>query len=198
MSKVRFGTAGWDYPDWNGPVFPKPRPKDFDPLRYLAGYFDTIEINSTFYRPAAAAVARKWAERVAERDDFRFTAKLWRRFTHERGTAWSKDEVKAVRAGMDVLQKAGRLGALLMQFPWSFKSDDTGQEWLRDLFRVFERYPLVLEVRHSSWAEPAVLEWLASSGVGLVNIDQPQFKRSIKPGQLVTGPVGYVRLHGRN
>jgi uncharacterized protein YecE (DUF72 family) len=198
MGKVRFGTAGWDYPDWNGFVFPKPRPKGFDPLAYLARYFGTVEINNTFYRPATATVAKSWVKRVDAEPDFRFTAKLWKRFTHERGTAWSKDDVAAARAGLDVLHEAGRLGALLLQFPWSFKNEDASQEWLRDLFRSFGHLPIVLEVRHLSWAEPKVLEWLVESGVGLVNIDQPQFKRSIKPGALVTAPVGYVRLHGRN
>ena len=81
---IRFGPAGWDYPDWAGKVYPAPKPKGFDPLRYLSRYFQTIEINSTFYRPATAEVARGWAQRVGERDQFRFTAKLWRRFTHER------------------------------------------------------------------------------------------------------------------
>ena len=61
-AKVRFGTAGWDYPDWFGKVYPKPKPKGFDPLRYLAEYFQTVEINSTFYRlPRRDAVAR-WVE----------------------------------------------------------------------------------------------------------------------------------------
>ena len=198
MTVVRFGPAGWDYPDWNGTVFPKPRPKGFDPLSYLAGYFDTIEINNTFYRPATAAVAKKWAERVAANRRFRFTAKLWRRFTHERGTAWSKDDVTAARAGLDVLHEQGRLGAVLLQFPWSFKNGEAAQEWLRDLFRAFRHLPLVLEVRHVSWAEPEVLAWLTEAGVGLVNVDQPQFKRSIAPAAVVTAPIGYIRLHGRN
>ena len=198
MGTVRFGTAGWDYPDWNGVVFPKPRPKDFDPLAYLARYFGTVEINNSFYRPTTAAIAKKWVERVAAQPDFRFTAKLWRRFTHERGTAWSKQDVAAARAGLDVLRESGRLGALLLQFPWSFKNDDSSQEWLRDLFRAFRHLPLVLEVRHSSWADAAVIDWLVETGVGIVNIDQPQFTRSIKPGAVVTAPVGYVRLHGRN
>ena len=93
---IRFGPAGWDYPDWAGKVYPAPKPKGFDPLRYLSRYFQTIEINSTFYRPATAEVARGWAQRVGERDQFRFTAKLWRRFTHERDTAWTREDVDAV------------------------------------------------------------------------------------------------------
>jgi uncharacterized protein YecE (DUF72 family) len=54
---IRFGPAGWSYKDWAGIVYPSPAPKGFDPLEYIAGYFDTIEVNSTFYRPARKEVA---------------------------------------------------------------------------------------------------------------------------------------------
>jgi len=110
-------------------VYPKPKPKKFDPLRYLAGYFDTVEVNSTFYRPAAPEAARKWAERVKENDRFRFALKLWRRFTHEREAAFTREEVDAVRAGLDPIADAGRLGAVLLQFPWSFRNDEANREW---------------------------------------------------------------------
>jgi uncharacterized protein YecE (DUF72 family) len=195
---IRVGTAGWDYPDWQGVVFPKPKPKGFDPLAYLARYFDTIEINATFYRPATAKVAASWADRVQERPEFRFTAKLWRRFTHERATAWTAEEVATAREALDVLYDRQRLGAVLLQFPWSFRKDDTNQEWLRDLFAAFGHLPLVLEVRHASWNAPEVHDWLGESGVGLVNVDQPLFSNSIRPAALATSPIAYVRLHGRN
>ena len=195
---IRFGPAGWDYPDWAGKVYPAPKPKAFDPLRYLAGYFDTVEINSTFYRPPSPKAARSWAERVAERPDFRFTAKLYRRFTHERGTAWTRDEVDEVRKGMDVLADSGRLGALLLQFPWSFRNTEENREWLRDLERAFHDYPLVVEVRHLSWNEPAFYAELVSSQVGIVNVDQPMFRNSLPPSARATSTVGYIRVHGRN
>ena len=86
---VRYGPAGWTYKDWEGVVYPRPKPRGFDPLEFLAGYFDTVEINSTFYRPAAAKVAAQWAERVSGNRRFRFTARLYRRFTHER-EAWTR------------------------------------------------------------------------------------------------------------
>jgi uncharacterized protein YecE (DUF72 family) len=195
---IRVGTAGWDYPDWYGKVYPKPKPKKFDPLQYLSGYFNTIEINSTFYRPAQAAIARGWAGRVAGNPDFRFTAKLWRRFTHERDSPWTAGEVKAARQALDALQDEGRLGAVLLQFPWSFRQGEDSRRWLEKLFHDFVHLPLVLEVRHGSWSSPDVLGWLMESGVGLVNVDQPQFANSRRPSAHATGPVGYVRLHGRN
>ena len=99
---------------------------------------------------------------------------------------------------MAPLMEAGRLGALLLQFPWSFRYDRDNRLYLLDLQKRFAEYPLVLEVRHASWAQPEVLDLLADLDIGLANIDQPLFKKSIKPGMEVTSPIGYIRLHGRN
>jgi uncharacterized protein YecE (DUF72 family) len=195
---IRFGVAGWDYKDWWGPVYPAVRARDFDPLGYIARYFDTIEINSTFYRPAAPASARSWARRVAHNPNFRFTAKLWQRFTHERDRAWSADEAAAVREGLDPLADANKLGCVLVQFPWSFKRTPEAGEWLDDVLGAFSAYPLVVEVRHGSWNVPEFYAALTERNVGVVNIDQPVFRNSIKPGSQVTAETGYVRLHGRN
>jgi uncharacterized protein YecE (DUF72 family) len=198
QAAIRFGPAGWDYPDWAGKVYPAPKPKGFDPLRYLADYFDTIEINSTFYRPAAPKVAHSWVERVRDREQFRFAAKLWKRFTHERDTAWTREDVDAVRAGLDPLAEAGKLGALLFQFPWSFRNSEPNREWLRDLARAFREYPRVVEVRHISWNEPDFYRELAESNIGIVNLDQPMFRNSLPPSARATSAVGYIRVHGRN
>jgi uncharacterized protein YecE (DUF72 family) len=195
---IRFGVAGWSYDDWYGPVYPVTKPRGFDPLAYLARFYDTIEINSTFYRPAAANAARSWARRVAHNPRFKFTAKLWQRFTHERDTAWGTDAVESVREGMDPLAEKGILGCLLAQFPWSFKRSEESEEWLGDLVHAFSQYPLAVEVRHSSWNAPEFYRWLTEHQVGAVNVDQPLFRHSIKPGAEVTSPLGYVRLHGRN
>ena len=197
-ARIRVGVAGWDYPDWKGVLYPQPRPRGFDPLRFLAQYLDLIEINSSFYGPPTEAVARRWVERVHGCRDFRYTAKLWRRFTHQRKEAWTRSEVAEVRAGFDVLAAARVLSAVLIQFPWSFKNTEPEREWLADLADTFSDYPLVLEVRHASWNEPGFYRWLAASGIGFVNIDHPLFGRSIPPSARATAAVGYVRVHGRN
>src|SRR5256885_9585284 len=101
---VRVGPAGWSYKDWEGIAYPVPKPRGFDPLRYLACFFDTIEINSTYYRPATRKTGESWAQRVGEVDPgdrFKFTAKLWRRFTHDREEAFARADVTSVRDGMD-------------------------------------------------------------------------------------------------
>jgi uncharacterized protein YecE (DUF72 family) len=194
---IRIGPAGWSYKDWEGIVYPQKPGAKFDPLAYLARFFDTIEINSSFYRPFTAATARSWTRRIADAADFRFTAKLNRVFTHERGRATGEDE-KAVRDGMDALASVGKLGAVLIQFPWSFKNTDDDRVYLAKLLERFREYPLALEVRHSSWSNPQIYEWLEELGVGICNVDQPLFEKSIKPAALITSQIGYVRLHGRN
>ena len=195
---IRFGPAGWSYRDWAGVVYPEPRPRGFDPLAYLSRYFDTVEVNSTFYRPPPPETPRRWARRVSDNTNFKFTAKLWQRFTHQRDSAWTPDEAESVRAGLDPLAEAGRLGAVLVQFPWSFKASEKSLEWLADVAGEFAAYPLVVEVRHASWNRPEFYEWLAERAMGFVNIDQPVFRRSIEPSAKASGRVGYVRLHGRN
>lgn len=194
---IRVGPAGWSYKDWEGVVYPEKPGKKFDPLEYLSRFFDTIEINSSFYRPPTPSTTRSWANRVAANKQFTFTAKLHRVFTHERGKGTKEDE-KACREGMDVLAKAGKLGSVLLQFPWSFKNTADDRIYLAKLLERFRQYPLVVEVRHASWNNEEVYEWFEERGVGVCNIDQPIFSKSIRPAALTTSPVGYVRLHGRN
>jgi uncharacterized protein YecE (DUF72 family) len=194
--RILVGPAGWSYRDWEGQVYPKPKPRGFDPLRYLAQYFDTIEINSTFYRIPEAKTTQQWVDRVSDHAAFRFTAKLWQGFTHE-GTA-SAPDAAAFRRAMDPLHKAGRLGAVLLQFPYRFHHTTENREHLRRLTEAFRAYPLVLEVRHRSWDRPEVYAFLSELGMGFCNIDQPQVSYSIGLTEHVTSAVGYLRLHGRN
>ena len=196
--RIHVGTAGWSYRDWEGLLYPKPHPRGFDPLAYLARYMDVVEVNSTFYRPVNADVARRWVDRVAESPEFRFTAKLSKRFTHERDTAFRRAEVEEVRRGFAPMHDADRLGAVLLQFPWSFRRTEENRQWLDDVTRAFEEFPLVVEVRHASWAVPQFYDELTERGIGFVNIDQPLFRHSVKPSATTTAPVGYVRIHGRN
>jgi uncharacterized protein YecE (DUF72 family) len=193
---IRFGPAGWSYEDWNGIVYPAHRPHGFHEAEYLANFFDSIEINTTFYHPPRAEVAQNWVRRVRHKPDFRFTAKLWQRFTHERMA--SQQDEKEFKEGLEPLLEAGLLGALLMQFPWSFKNNKENREYIGGLVMQFMEFPLVLEVRHESWNKPEIYQMLLDLGVGFCNIDQPVIGRSIRPSDRSTSPIGYVRLHGRN
>jgi uncharacterized protein YecE (DUF72 family) len=192
---VRIGPAGWSYADWGGIVYPARKPRGFHEAAYLSEFFDTIEINTSFYQPLRPEHCEQWIAHVSANPRFLFTAKLWQRFTHELG-AEPEDE-RAVRAGFDVLRDAGKLGAVLLQFPFSFHRTDENTVYLKKLLKQFADYPLVVEVRHATWNENAFYAMLHERGVGFCNIDQPVIGRSIKPSERATARVGYVRLHGR-
>lgn len=193
--EIRIGPAGWSYPDWEGIVYPSPRPRDFRESSYLAQFFDTIEINTSFYQPIRPQLAEQWIEQIAGNPRFQFTAKVWQKLTH--GDDGSPQDFASVRAGFDALRHAQRLGAALLQFPFSFHHTPENLDRLERLAEEFREYPLVVEVRHSSWNDPGVERLLRSRGIGLCNIDQPVIGRSRKPSESATSEIGYVRLHGR-
>src|SRR5262245_39914331 len=138
---ILVGPAGWSYADWRGRVYPEGAGSRFDTLAFVARYFDTVEINSSFYHPPSVETARSWLRRIEHNPNFIFTAKLNRRFTHERGKATSEDE-KAFREGMDPLREAGKLGALLMQFTWSFKNERDDSAYIDQIVGQFKYYSL--------------------------------------------------------
>lgn len=194
--KIRVGPAGWSYTDWEKVVYP-PHGSRFDHLAYLASFFDTIEINSPFYRIPPPTHAKSWVKRVSSNADFRFTTKVFRGFTHEKAELVDAD-ITAFRNYLDPLAEADRLGAILLQFPWSFKQTPESLDRLGALFSAFADYPKALEVRHSSFQNEEFLSFLNEHDVSWVNVDQPLFHDSVKPADTVTGPIGYARFHGRN
>ncbi len=193
---IRLGPAGWTYKEWKGVVYPAHRPSTFQELSFLTEFFDTVEINTSFYRPILPRMAASWVGRIEKSSRFRFTAKLWRGFTHDRNA--TDTDRQRVRDGFAPLLEANRLGAVLMQFPWSFRNTKENRAYLKQLHSQFEDYPLAAEFRHASWNDPNILNLLEQLGIALCNIDQPLFEDSIMPSAQRTSPLGYVRLHGRN
>lgn len=208
-SQIRIGTAGWSYKDWDGVFYPpEVQRKKVHPLEYLAHFFDVVEINTSFYGHIKPELAKLWLRKIAFNPNFVFTAKLHRSFTHsplavtEPTSAASirpndEDEAKA-REGLDALAGEGKLGALLIQFPVSFKNTSLNREYLEKLLRQFIEYPRVVEVRHDSWDKEETLASFTRGDVAFCNIDQPTIGRSLAPTEHVTSKLGYVRLHGRN
>ena len=192
---LRIGPAGWDYQDWQGVVYP-PGLKGTDRLTFLAAWFDVVEINVTFYRPLGAHLAPRWLEAVAAAQNFRFTAKLWGRFTHERQLAGP--EVEQFREGLLPLLAAGRLGALLAQFPYSFHNAAENRAYLTEIKAAFPEFPLAVEVRHRSWQRREVQEFLREGGWEFCNLDQPMVSYPMGATRWVTGSLGYLRCHGRH
>jgi uncharacterized protein YecE (DUF72 family) len=195
---IGVGVAGWDYADWNGIVYPPGARRGFDRLAHVARFVDLIEINSTFYRPVPARVAESWLRRTADQAGFFFSAKAHRSCTHQ-PDADARAAVEPTLGGLRPLRDAGKLGALLLQFPQSFHHDRGALDRLERLLPALEGWPTVVEVRHASWESDEAAGWFAAHGVGWCAVDQPRVGRSTV-GVLprVTGPVAYLRLHGRN
>src|ERR1700686_5928835 len=149
MANILIGPAGWSYGDWAGYVYPTPRPRGFHEATYLAQFFDTIEINTSFYQPLNPEHARQWLDRVSANPRFVFTAKLWQKFTHD-PSATAEDE-RAVRAGFDVLHQAGKLGAVLLQFPFAFHRTTETTAHLEKLLKRLADYPLGVGVGPPPW-----------------------------------------------
>lgn len=208
-SLIKIGTAGWSYKDWDGIVYPASFKKDRHPVEYLAQYFDLIEINSSFYGHIKPEIGMLWCRKArAVNKHFIFTAKLNKGFTHspvaviESTSAATirphSDDEKLAKEGLDSLANEGMLGALLAQFPISFKNTNENRDYLETVISRFKQYPLVIEVRHSSWNNEGTLRYFAKMGIAFCNIDQPRLGLAIGPTEYVTSPLAYVRLHGRN
>ena len=208
--EIRVGTAGWSYKDWEGVFYPPGASRGKrHALELVAQCFDVVEINTSFYGHIRPELARLWSRKVsAVNPRFQFTAKLHRSFTHSplavmgptsAATIKPTDEdERLAREGLDALASEGRLGALLIQFPVSFKNTSLNREYLETLLRQFIEFPRVVEVRHSSWDNAETVSYFEQKNVSFCNIDQPQIGRSLAPTEHVTAPVGYVRLHGLN
>lgn len=193
---VRVGPAGWSYQDWKRIVYPDARPRNFHEAAFLAQYFDVIEINTSFYRPLRPELAHLWVRKIAFNTRFQFTAKLYRAFTHE--GKLDPQEVRQYQEGLHPILEAGRLGCVLMQFPWSFRFNRENRDYVILLKKTFPDYALVAEMRHDSWLADEALGVLVDNHIGFCNIDQPLLSHCMPPTAVVTTPVGYVRLHGRN
>jgi uncharacterized protein YecE (DUF72 family) len=179
-------------------------------------------VNTTFYGQPRPDVCRGWADRTPA--GFEFALKLYQKFTHpgmfRTRTAASlpadalrdsaaldalvrpnEADLDEFRRGIDPLASKGKLGALLAQFPPSFKDTPASQEYLSELLRRFGDYLVAVELRHSSWSDRIAdtLGLLNGFNAAWVQIDEPKFRFSIRQNYLpnVHG-FYYMRLHGRN
>lgn len=203
-ASIRVGTCNWS--DHAG--FYPPGVKPADRLAYYARHFPIVEVDSTFYHPPSARAAARWAETTP--DDFIFNVKAYRALTlHERGANGDilipGDEAAAqFRAALTPLRDAGKLRAILFQFPPWFVANDRCRDhlcWVRDRFADDL---LAIEFRHRSWLAPQeegrTLATLRDLGLVYCIVDEPQgATNSVPPIVAVTHPdLAIVRFHGRN
>jgi len=207
--QIYVGTAGWSYKDWEGIVYPAQIKKSQHPVEYLARYLDVLEINTSFYGHIKPEWGKLWCRMARSvNSQFVFTAKLNRAFTHSPIAVLESTSSETIRAnpederlakqGLDSIAAEDMLGAVLAQFPISFKNTNANRDYLDTVIEKFKHFPLVAEVRHNSWTNEGTLRYFAEKGVAFCNIDQPKLGSAITPSAHVTAPLGYVRLHGRN
>jgi len=207
--RIHVGTAGWSYKDWEGIVYPARLKREKHPLEYLAQFFDLVEVNTSFYGHIKPEWGKLWCRKVAAvNPQFLFTAKLNKAFTHSPSAVVEStsaatiqpqpEDEQLAKEGLDSIAGEGRLGALLIQFPISFRNNGENRDYLTDLLGRFRQYPRVVEIRHASWNNEGTLRYFAEKGAAFCNIDQPLLGRALTPTEYVTSDIGYVRLHGRN
>jgi uncharacterized protein YecE (DUF72 family) len=205
-SQIYIGTSGWSYPKgegtWKGYFYPSGK---INELEYYSQYFNTVELNSSFYRPPNPGYVYNWAKRTPA--DFRFAVKLWQKFTHpkmyEEATGneavISQGDVDTFERSLEPLVKSGKLGALLAQFPPSFKNDDHSRQIIGAIANTFGQYPLAVELRHRSWSDDeSTAVFLKERNIAWVQIDEPKFKTSVAAEVPITANMAYFRFHGRN
>lgn len=186
MRPVRVGCSGWNYDDWRGRVYPRGCPQ----RRWLSHYatlFDTVEVNSTFYRLASERAVRSWLEQTP--DDFVFAVKASRYLTHMKRLTDMGRGVERFYASIAPLAESPKLGPVLWQLPERFRRDDDR------LAGALDRLPPgrhCFEFRDESWFCDEVCSLLRAHGVALAIGDHPD--RPFQPLEL-TADWTFIRFH---
>ncbi len=188
---IRLGTSGFSYDDWIGPVFPQDMPR-IQWLPYYATMFDTVELNVTFYRVPSWKVVKGWVERTPP--EFLFTVKAHRSLTHER----KEPDFDQFQNGLTPLMEAGKIACVLVQFPHSFRPSPASRDYLLTVREGLADLSLVVEFRNSAWVTEETFALLESHDLGYCCVDEPDLKGLMPSVVRATGPVAYVRFHGRN
>ncbi len=196
IPEIYTGTAGWSYKDWQPNFYPYPESKKFSWLEYYSGFFNIAEVNSTYYAYLNPVVAEGWAEKTSGSPDFLFSVKLHSDFTHKRD--FSSKSTENVKAVLDILDSAGKLAGILVQFPYSFGFSQANAQYIARLRDIFTRYGFFLEVRHTSWNNNEIIKLCGDSDICLCSIDQPVIGRAIRFMPVSANGNAYIRFHGRN
>jgi len=184
-SDIRIGTSGWYYDHWKERFYPADLPKS-KWFEYYAQYFDTVEINNTFYHLPKEQTLQRWHE-IAPKD-FLYAVKANRYITHIKRLKDSAEPLERFFERVNLLKN--RLGPILYQLPPSLQKD-------LDLLEAFikllpMRKTAVFEFRHKSWYSDDTFELLDKSGASFCIHDMP----GKESPRIVTGGVIYIRFHG--
>jgi uncharacterized protein YecE (DUF72 family) len=186
MKPVRIGCSGWNYPHWRERVYPRGVP----PSRWLEHYarwFDTVEVNSTFYRLASRDAVATWVEQTPE--DFVFAVKASRYLTHMKRLTDLDQGIERFYERIEPLVGTPKLGPVLWQLPENFHRDD---DRLAAALGVLPDGRHTFEFRHPSWFVPEVYALLREHDVALTIGDTP--KRPFQSYEM-TASWTFLRLH---
>jgi uncharacterized protein YecE (DUF72 family) len=186
VNAARVGCSGWNYRDWKGDFYPE----GLAAKHWLESYaerFDTVEVNTTFYRLAKRDAVARWVEQTPP--EFLFTVKASRYMTHMKRLQDLEPAIKRFYEPLQPLVDAGRLGPVLWQLPGNFERDDGRLAHALELLPPGRH---AFEFRHPSWFAPAVLDRLRDEGIALVVGDHPE--RPFQPHEL-TADWTLVRFH---
>lgn len=195
LPDIRFGTSGFDYPEWEGPFYP-PGYGRKDYLAYYSQVFGTLELNFTYYGMPKAMQMRELMAKARKPIDF--SVKANQTLTHKIDPATWGDSLTEFSRGIAPLQELGRLCAVLLEFPYSFHYEDDERRYLDKITRGLASFPLVVEFRNAQWYNARAIEGLKKRNIGLCALDLPRLEGLPPLSDLVTSDVAYVRFHGRN
>lgn len=193
---LRIGTSGFDYPEWKGVLYPEALPRSEFPAAYGRA-FSTLELNFSYYGMPKAANLAALMDRMAA-PGLDFSIKAHRSLTHEIEATRLEEQAREFRAGIAPLARAGRLAAILFEFPWRFAYGVEERRYLDRLLGEFGDYTRVVEFRHRDWVNARVLEGLRERGVGFCSLDLPRLEGLPPVADIVTADTAYLRFHGRN
>lgn len=186
MSPVRVGCSGWMYDEWRGRLYPEREPKRRW-LELYAQHFDTVEVNSTFYRLARRETVVGWLAQTPP--EFVFSVKASRYLTHVKRLVGIEDGIRRFYEPLEPLLESARMGPILWQLPENFHRDDARLHgWLELLPAGLH----TIEFRDPSWFVPMVMEALRAHGVALTIGDHPA--RRFQSHE-ATAPWRYIRFH---
>jgi uncharacterized protein YecE (DUF72 family) len=190
---LNIGTCGYSYDDWKGVFYPQNLPKN-EMLDYYSKVFDTVEINSTYYKIPHPALFFHLSRKTGE--GFEFIVKTNQETTHKR--QHNNEAMAQLKEAIAPLNEAGKFHGFLVQFPYSFKNTPANRDYLLQTKEFSGEHPLFVEFRNWTWNQPGICEFFKENDIAYVNVDQPRLKGLLPPQQLITSPKSYLRFHGRN
>jgi len=205
--QIKLGTSGFSFPDWRkGVIYPQGLPQKEELVYYGKDLgFDTLEVNSTYY----AIISEKSAAAMEQKTGpgFEFVVKGFRGFTHDPFDSRfenkppvekAMEDIERFRGSLKPFIAAGKLGAVLLQFPVFFYPSKQSEEYMVKCRKAFDGLPLVIEFRNIDWAKPGTFEFLRANEIGYCAVDEPKIPRLMPLINEVTSGIAYLRLHGRN